>query len=68
MTDIPSGGDFHDLNNIGRHFYHQDKRNGKNNDLALVIMGISSIGIGCKMLWDVWARTQAGKKGHGRGR
>ncbi len=65
MSDIPGGGNFHDLNNIGKHFFYEGKRRGENNDLALVIMGISSIGIGCKMLWDAY-RQRAGIRGHSR--
>jgi purine-nucleoside phosphorylase len=66
MNYIPGGGNFHDMNNIGKHFYYEGRKRGENNDVALVNMGISSIGIGCKMLWDVWSRTRAGKKGRGR--
>lgn len=56
MSQLP--GSFHDLNNLGKHFYYDSRRKGENNDAALVIMAVSSIGIGCKILLDVWSRNR----------
>jgi hypothetical protein len=71
MTDPIHGGGLHDLNNLGRHYYYNDRKNGKDTSGSLAFMGAVTIAIGCKMLHEAWKQTQSGHlpfPGRGRGR
>ena len=56
MTDPLMGGGLHDLQAIARHYYYEGKKNGTQSDAPLAFIGVCSVAIGCKILFDVYKR------------
>ena len=68
MKDPIGSGPLHDLHYVGQRHYYDSKRRGEDTSGALMFMGAATVAIGCKMLWEGFKKTRAGREARGQGR
>jgi hypothetical protein len=57
----------HSLKAVGHHLMHSAKDKGTSTAKPLAFIGIVTVALGGKMLWEAWKQTEAGR-GEGRHR